>query len=220
MKVHEITESKIEEGEFRGSNTYEYVDEWNNYHIYVSKKRMGKVGNPQYYIAAIVNPKKDEAKFKEKSKESKEEAVEAVKAIATSQLALNKPVSGNAVIDFNSQFAENLLRDPEETFYAKFIEGPKLVIASDSVAEDPELLKAGEFKTSKLRRKNSPVIGLTRNQAKAVGLKANGRYIINGESTDEDENRVYNCELVSIAADQKDRERLPGPGFTVGSSRK
>ena len=215
MKVFEITESKIEEGEFRGNKSKEFEETRYSHNIYVDAEKNEK---SQYnYIAYFVNPKTDEARFKAGGK-TKAKAIDALISKVENNFETQRRVSGAAAVDFNSDFAQNILKDPEEQFYAKIIPGPKLVIAGAQY-DDNELLKEFGFTASRQRRANSPMIPLSAKRARNAELVENGRYTLGGETKDGEGNRVFECNFHSVVADKKERERLGVPGFTVGTLR-
>jgi len=202
---------------------FEEAEPYKNYKIYVRKKPFGNTG---MYTA---HTEIDRKGFMEKAA-SKEEAVQAIRDRIDFILNAQKKVTGSSTIDFNVKFATDLLADPKQTFYAKLenINGePKLVIAGDVVANDPELLAAGDFKRSALRNQVDdqgratplPGIPLTAKSLRAGEWIANGRYTIGKETTDRDGNRVFDLTYHSTAHTKSDKLRLNQPAFTLGTAR-
>jgi hypothetical protein len=161
---------------------------------------------------------------------SQEEAVQAIRDRIDFVLNAQKKVTGSSTIDFNVKFATDLLADPRQTFYAKLenVKGqPKLIIAGTDIANDPELLTAGDFKRSALRNQVDdqgratplPGIPLTAKSLRAGDWIANGRYTVGNETTDSDGNRVFDLTYHSTAHTKSDKLRLNQPAFTLGTAR-
>jgi hypothetical protein len=215
---------KVNEYISMGSDkNYMEAEPYKNYKIYVRKKPFGNTG---IYTA---HTEIDRKEFMGKGS-SQEEAVQAIRDRIDFVLNAQKKVTGSSTIDFNVKFATDLLADPRQTFYAKLenINGePKLVIAGDVVANDPELLAAGDFKRSALRNQVDdqgratplPGIPLTAKSLRAGEWIANGRYTVGKETTDRDSNRIFDLTYHSTAHTKSDKLRLNQPAFTLGTAR-
>jgi len=202
---------------------FKEAEPYKNYKIYVRKQPFGNTG---LYTA---HTEIDRKGFMEKGT-SPEEAVQAIRDKIDFVLNAQKKVTGSSTIDFNVKFATDLLADPKQTFYAKLenVNGePKLVIAGDTVANDPELLAAGDFKRSAVRNQVDdqgratplPGIPLTAKSLRAGEWIANGRYTIGKETQDRDGNRVFDLTYHSTAHTKSDKLRLNQPAFTLGTTR-
>lgn len=202
---------------------YLEAEPYKNYKIYVRKTPFGNTG---IYTA---HTEIDRKEFMGKGP-SQEEAVQAVRDRIDFVLNAQKKVTGSSTIDFNVKFATDLLADPRQTFYAKLenVNGqPKLIIAGTDIANDPELLAAGDFKRSALRNQVSdegqatalPGIPLTAKSLRAGNWIANGRYTIGNETADRDGNRVFDLTYHSTAHTKSDKLRLNQPAFTLGTAR-
>ena len=202
---------------------YMEAEPYKNYKIYVRKKPFGNTG---IYTA---HTEVDRKEFMGKGS-SQEEAVQAIRDRIDFVLNAQKKVTGSSTIDFNVKFATDLLSDSRQTFYAKLenVKGqPKLIIAGTDIANDPELLAAGDFKRSALRNQVDdqgratplPGIPLTAKSLRAGDWIANGRYTVGNETTDSDGNRVFDLTYHSTAHTKSDKLRLNQPAFTLGTAR-
>jgi hypothetical protein len=215
---------KVNEYISMGSDkNYMEAEPYKNYKIYVRKKPFGNTG---IYTA---HTEVDRKEFMGKGP-SQEEAVQAIRDRIDFVLNAQKKVTGSSTIDFNVKFATDLLADPRQTFYAKLenVKGqPKLIIAGTDIANDPELLAAGDFKRSALRNQVDdqgratplPGIPLTAKSLRAGDWIANGRYTVGNETTDSDGNRVFDLTYHSTAHTKSDKLRLNQPAFTLGTAR-
>ena len=205
----------------RSNKNFEQLENYADYEIFRTKKKF----KDQYFIAQAVHPRtrKIIAKASDESRNGAETKLHAELDKLSSE---RKQVTGKAVVDFNVEFAKQILTEPGETFYAKIIPGPKLVIAGPEMLEYPEIMKDEGFKKSAIRNVNSPEgttrlpgIPLTAKQASATNLVANGRYLIGNQSTDKDENLVFDLQFDSQVYDKGDRVRIKKPALTVGTDR-
>lgn len=223
MRINEIFNKQIiAELDIRSSKSYTQVDDYRMYPVYVSNKKFKN----KYFIATALHPRT----FKEFAKASGDTQQQAIDNLHSEieKMFANKPVvNGNAVIDFNVEFANNILSFPGQPFYAKIIEGPNLVIAGKEMLEYPEIMADEGFKKSSIRNKKDdaegstrlPAIAYTARQISGKGLKANARYLIGNESKDKDGNRVFDLIYDSDVYDVGHKVRLRKPGLTVGTTR-
>lgn len=205
-----------------GSNLdYEKINSYQRYEIYRTKKKF----KDKYFIARAIHPR-TRAEVTSAAGENKN-AAEKNLHIKLDQIESNrKPITNNAIVDFNVEFATKILSYPDETFYAKIVSGPKLVIAGNEMLEYPEIMRSDGFKRSSVRNIYSPEgstkvpsIPLNAKQAKQANIIDNGRYILGDQSTDKDGNLVFDLEFDSQVYDTRDKMRIKKPALTIGTQR-
>ena len=201
---------------------YSRAPDYKQYHIFISK---GKFNPTTGYIAVAERPRDKEAVFKA-SGNKPDVALAALRNKIDSAADEQPKVSGAATIDFNVFFLRDILEDSLETFYAKIIPGPKLVIASEEYNDMPSLLRDEGFKPSTLRKQHVegralplPGIPLSSADARRANLVANGRYLLGTETQDRDGHKVFDLEFDSVVQHKSERQSLKAPGLTVGSLR-
>jgi hypothetical protein len=221
MKINDIIqEGVISELKIANDNYYQSMGEHENFLIYVTKKPFR-----DRYVALAVHPRTEDEIVKVPGA-TKEQAVTNAKEKLDQLLSLRRRASGNAIIDFNVKFAQQLLVSPDSPFFAKITAGPQLVIAGTEMEQYPEIMSSEGFKRSGIRNVRSPEgttrlpsIAMTGKEIAGTDLVANGRYIIGKESTDKDGNRVYDLIHDSTVRDKGEKVRINQPALTVGSQR-
>jgi hypothetical protein len=200
---------------------YTKLDSYKRYDVYVSKQKF----NNLYYIAVAENPRSLTAKFKAKGK-NPQEAVQNLYAEVDKEIDVATKVSGRAIIDFNVDFVRDILELSTDTFYAKIISGPKLVLAGPEMMEYPEIMSSEGFKSSAIRTYKGgegttklPAVPLSTSAAVTANLIANGRYVLGNEEIDKDGNRVFDLEFDSVVQDKNEKLRLRAPALTIGTAR-
>jgi hypothetical protein len=206
---------------YKSDKNYLAVGTHKRYDVYVGKKKF----NNLYFIAIAENPRTLDAKFKAKGN-TPQEAVNNLKLEIDKEIDVATKVSGSAILDFNVDFVKEILEMSIDTFYAKIISGPKLVIAGREMMEYPDIMKSEGFKPSTIRTYKGgegttklPGVPLSAGAAAAASLIANGRYVLGTETTDKDGNRVFNLEFDSVVQASNDKMRLRAPAVTVGTNR-
>ena len=206
---------------YKSDKNYLAVGSHKRYDVYVGKKKF----NNLYFIAIAENPRTLDAKFKAKGN-TPQEAVNNLKLEIDKEIDVATKVSGSAILDFNVDFVKEILEMSIDTFYAKIISGPKLVIAGREMMEYPDIMKSEGFKPSTIRTYKGgegttklPGVPLSAGAAAAASLIANGRYVLGAETTDKDGNRVFNLEFDSVVQASNDKMRLRAPAVTVGTNR-
>ena len=205
----------------RSNKNFEQLDSYNTYEIFRTKKKF----QDKYFIAQAIHPRtrKIVAKASDESRNGAEANLHAeIDKLSTQR----KRVTGSAIIDFNVEFARQILSEPGETFYAKIVAGPKLVIAGSEMLEYPDIMKDEGFKRSGIRNVNSPEgttrlpsIPLSAKQAVAADVVANGRYILGNQSKDKDDNIVFDLVFDSEVYDKGDKVQIKKPALTIGTKR-
>lgn len=114
-------------------------------------------------------------------------------------------------------------------FWAKLIEGPKIVVAGelfeleDGGWDEAELKKDG-YKKAYTRSISGgtkmPNLKMSGAELAAIELVDNGRYLVKKESEDSYGNRVFSLTWESTVTDTSDKQRLGMPGITVATARK
>lgn len=205
----------------RSNKNFEQLDSYENYEIFRTKKKF----QDKYFIVQAIHPRtrKIVAKASDETRNGAEAKIHAELDKLSTQ---RKRVTGNATVDFNVEFAKQILSEPGETFYAKIIPGPKLVIAGSEMLEYPEIMKDEGFKRSAIRNVNSPEgttripsIPLSAKQASAADVVANGRYLVGNQSKDKDGNLVFDLNFDSQVQDKGDKVRIKKPALTIGTNR-
>ena len=221
-KQKQFEESVLAELTGYGSNKhYKPLGTFKRYQIYVSKQKF----NNLYFIAVAENPRTLDVKFKAKGN-NPQEAIDALKVEVQKEIDVATKVSGQAILDFNVDFVREILEMSTDTFYAKIISGPKLVIAGSEMIEYPDIMRDEGFKSSTIRTYRGgegttklPGVPLNSKAAMSANLIANGRYVLGTEHTDKDGNRVFDLEFDSIVQASNDKMRLRAPAVTVGTNR-
>jgi hypothetical protein len=217
-----VAESVLAELAGYGSNKhYKPLGTFKRYQIYVSKQKF----NNLYFIAVAENPRTLDAKFKANGN-TPQEAIDALKIEVEKEIDVATKVSGQAILDFNVDFVREILEMSTDTFYAKIIPGPKLVIAGSEMMRYPDIMKDEGFKSSTIRTYRGgegttklPGVPLSAKSAMSANLIANGRYVLGTEHIDKDENRVFDLEFDSVVQASNDKMRLRSPAVTVGTTR-
>lgn len=207
--------------DLKSNKNFEQLDSYENYELYRSKKKF----NDKYFIVQAVHPRT--RKIVAKTSDGSRNGAEAKMHAELDKLSTQrKRVTGNATVDFNVEFAKQILSEPGETFYAKIISGPKLVLAGAEMLEYPEIMKDEGFKKSAIRNVNSPEgttrlpsIPLGAKQASAANVVANGRYLVGNQSKDKDENLVFDLNFDSEVYSKGDKVRIKKPALTIGTNR-
>jgi hypothetical protein len=217
-----VAEGQLNELAGYGSEKgYTKLDSYKRYDVYVSKQKF----NNLYYIAVAENPRSLTANFKAKGK-NPQEAVQNLHAEVDKEIDVATKVSGRAIIDFNVDFVRDIMELSTDTFYAKIISGPKLVLAGPEMMEYPEIMSSEGFKSSAIRTYKGgegttklPAVPLSTSAAVTANLIANGRYVLGNEEIDKDGNRVFDLEFDSVVQDKNEKLRLRAPALTIGTAR-
>lgn len=217
-----VAEGQLDELAGYGSEKgYTKLDSYKRYDVYVSKQKF----NNLYYIAVAENPRSLTANFKAKGK-NPQEAVQNLHAEVDKEIDVATKVSGRATVDFNVDFVRDILELSTDTFYAKIIPGPKLVLAGPEMMEYPEIMSSEGFKPSTIRTYKGgegttklPGVPLSASAAVTANLIANGRYVLGNEEIDKDGNRVFDLEFDSVVQDKNEKLRLRAPALTIGTNR-
>jgi len=217
-----VAEGQLNELAGYGSEKgYTKLDSYKRYDVYVSKQKF----NNLYYIAVAENPRSLTANFKAKGK-NPQEAVQNLHAEVDKEIDVATKVSGRAIIDFNVDFVRDIMELSTDTFYAKIISGPKLVLAGPEMMEYPDIMSSEGFKPSAIRTYKGgegttklPAVPLSTSAAVTANLIANGRYVLGNEEADKDGNRVFNLEFDSVVQDKNEKLRLRAPALTIGTAR-
>jgi hypothetical protein len=223
-QLNELLVRLSSDKKFQRSDTYK------NYLLYVTKQKF----KDRYYISKAAHSNGETFKAGgsdvKASGASQLEALDNLRDIIDELLNAAKVTRG-ATIDFNKQFVQQLITDPEIPFYAHFdnIGGePVLVIAGDSMLEFGDELRQLGFKRSAIRTRPRdefsgatllPSISFSANQIEPAGLIANGRYIIGDSHSDSDGNTIYELTYHSTVHTSSDKRMLNVPALTVGSQR-
>jgi len=217
-----VAESQLNElVGYSGDKNYKHLGTHKRYDVYVTKQKF----NNLYFIAIAENPRTLEAKFKAKGN-TPQEAVNNLKLEIDKEIDVATKVSGQAILDFNVEFAKDILELSTDVFYAKIIAGPRLVIAGPEMMEYPDIMRDEGFKPSAIRTYNGgegttklPGVPLSSKSAASANLIANGRYVLGNEEIDKDGNRVFELNFDSVVQAKNDRMRLRTPALTVGTNR-
>ena len=206
---------------YGGDKKYEHLGTHKRYEVYVTKQKF----NNLYFIAIAENPRTLESKFKAKGN-TPQEAVNNLKLEIDKEIDVATKVSGQAILDFNVDFVKDILEMSSDTFYAKIVAGPRLVIAGPEMMEYPEIMRDEGFKPSAIRTYKGgegttklPGVPLSSKSAMAANLIANGRYVLGNEELDKDGNRVFELNFDSVVQASNDKMRLRAPALTVGTNR-
>ena len=217
----DVPTENIVEFDVKSSKGYEQLEDYAGREIYRSRKKFKE----KYFIAQAVHPR-TRAVVAKVSDENRKTAEQKLHAELDKVNTERKRVTGNATVDFNVEFAKQILSEPGETFYAKIISGPKLVIAGSEMLEYPEIMQDEGFKRSAIRNRKDaegstrlPAIPLSARQAGEANVVANGRYVVGNQSTDKDGNLVFDLEFDSEVYDKNDRVRIRQPALTIGTNR-
>jgi|688.fasta_scaffold55711_2 hypothetical protein len=221
-KPQGVTEGTLNELTGYGSNkAYQSVEAYKRYDVYVSRKKFNNIA----FIAVAENPRTRDISFKAQGN-TPQEAVDNLKAEIDREIDTATKVSGQGILDFNVDFVRTILELSSETFYAKIIPGPRLVIAGSEMMQYPDIMKSEGFKPSSIRTSNStegttplPGVSLSSKAAVAANLIANGRYVLGDETVDRDGNRVFDLNFDSVVQASNDKMRLRAPAVTVGTNR-
>ena len=207
---------------YASDKNYSQAPDYKQYNIFISKSKFNPTTG---YIAIAERPRDKEVVFRANGNKP-DVALAALRNKIDTAADEAPKVSGAATIDFNVFFLKDILEDSLETFYAKIIAGPKLVIASDEYYNMPGLLRDEGFKPSTLRKQHVegqalplPGIPLSPSDARSANLVANGRYLLGTENQDRDGHKVFDLEFDSVVQHKNERQSLKAPGLTVGSLR-
>jgi hypothetical protein len=206
---------------YSSNKAYQSVEAYKRYDVYVSRKKFNNIA----FIAVAENPRTRDQAFKAQGN-TPQEAVDNLKAEIDREIDTATKVSGQAILDFNVDFVRTILELSSETFYAKIVPGPRLVIAGSEMMQYPDIMKSEGFKPSSIRTSNStegttplPGVSLSSKAAVAANLIANGRYVLGDETVDRDGNRVFDLNFDSVVQASNDKMRLRVPAVTVGTNR-
>jgi len=206
---------------YGGDKKYEHLGTHKRYEVYVTKQKF----NNLYFIAIAENTRTLESKFKAKGN-TPQEAVNNLKLEIDKEIDVATKVSGQAILDFNVDFVKDILEMSSDTFYAKIVAGPRLVIAGPEMMEYPEIMRDEGFKPSAIRTYKGgegttklPGVPLSSKSAASANLIANGRYVLGNEELDKDGNRVFELNFDSVVQASNDKMRLRAPALTVGTNR-
>ena len=206
---------------YSSDKAYQSVEAYKRYDVYVSRKKFNNIA----FIAVAENPRTRDTAFKARGN-TPQEAVDNLKAEIDREIDVATKVSGQATLDFNVDFVKAILELSADTFYAKIIPGPRLVIAGSEMLQYPDIMKSEGFKPSTIRTSNSsegttplPGVPLSPKAAMAANLIANGRYVLGDETVDRDGNRVFDLNFDSVVQASNDKMRLRAPAVTVGTNR-
>jgi hypothetical protein len=221
-KPQGVTEGTLNELTGYGSNkAYQSVEAYKRYDVYVSRKKFNNIA----FIAVAENPRTRDQAFKAQGN-TPQEAVSNLKAEIDREIDTATKVSGQAILDFNVDFVKAILELSADTFYAKIVPGPRLVIAGSEMLQYPDIMRSEGFKPSSIRTSNSsegttplPGVPLSSKAAVAANLIANGRYVLGDETVDRDGNRVFDLNFDSVVQASNDKMRLRVPAVTVGTNR-
>ena len=221
-KFQDVAEGTLNElAGYSSDKAYQSVDAYKRYDVYVSRKKFNNIA----FIAVAENPRTRDTAFKARGN-TPQEAVNNLKAEIDREIDVATKVSGQATLDFNVDFVRAILELSSDTFYAKIVPGPQLVIAGSEMLQYPDIMKSEGFKPSTIRTSNSsegttplPGVPLSPKAAMAANLIANGRYVLGNETVDRDGNRVFDLNFDSVVQASNDKMRLRAPAVTVGTNR-
>ena len=188
------------------------------YHGWVIRYRPAAKTGEQ--VAWQVQDKKGEVKFRSQSGTDKD-AVQDAEAWINKGGDAKQAATSNVTIDFNVDFAKEFA--PEgDNFYA----------AIDSDNGTPMLILSLEqqqgFKKSHIRTQahkqtagttRLPAITMTAKEANAVGLQANGRYMLGAKDEIDQNTAMFPLIFQSIVQGKGDMMKMGKPGLTVAHNR-
>jgi len=220
MRIREFVDNLLELN-ITTSKNVDKIESYKYVNIYATKEKV----MDKHYIAYAIHPRTRE-ELDKKAGNTQEEAIQSLKDAIDRLDKERSRVTRDAIVDFNVKFATEMLKDPTDTFYAKIIKGPKLIIAGEEMEQYPDLLKSEGFKKSTIRNlKNSegstklPAIPLKAADAQKADIIDNGRYIIDYNAEDKDGNRVFDLQFDSAVASSREKMRIPKPALTIGTKR-
>lgn len=220
MRIREFVDDLLEL-DITTSKNVDKIESYKHVNIYATNS---KVMNKNY-IAYAIHPRTRE-ELDKKAGNTQEEAIQSLKDAIDSRDEERSRVSRDAIIDFNVRFATSMLKDPTDEFYAKIVQGPKLVIAGEEMEQYPDLLQSEGFKKSFIRNvKDSegttklPAVQLSGKNAQKVDIVDNGRYVIAQDAEDKDGNRVFDLQFDSVVDNPREKMRIPKPALTIGTKR-
>jgi hypothetical protein len=206
---------------YASNKGYNELGAYKRYNIFISKKKFNNLA----FIAVAENPRNNEVKFKATGT-TPEEAVVKLHAEIDKEIIKAPKVSGAATIDFNVDFVRDILEMRSNPFYAKIVEGPRLIIAGREMEQYPEIMQGEGFKRSSIRTVGDsenatklPAMPLSARANVVAGLIANGRYALGQESIDKDGNRIFDLEFDSVVEDPRERIRMGTPAITIATKR-
>ena len=221
MRIREFVEDVIVEYSITADKTIDKIENYKHMDIYATNRKV----LDRHYIAYAVRPR-DRKELDKQAGPTQEEAIQKLKTAIDQRDSQRERITSNAIVDFNVVFAQQILKDPGETFYAKLESGPTLIIANEELNDEPELLRSEGFSKSSIRNIKSPegttklpVIPLKASEAKKADIVANGRYILSNEDRDRDGHRVFDLALDSVVSSPRERMYIKKPALTVGSAR-
>ena len=139
-----------------------------------------------------------------------------IKAGADSTIAAD-----SVTIDFNVEFAKEFAPDGE-TFFSNIIYGDNTPVLYFSVNPQKDL-KRSSIRTQKDKITNGttklPAITLSKKEAIAAKLSANGRYVLGSQDKSGDDTYLFPLIYQSTVQGRGDMMRLNRPGLTVATSR-
>jgi len=221
MRIREFAEDFVVEYDITTSKNVDKIENYKHVDVYATNQKV----MDKHYIAYAIRPR-DRKELDKQAGATQEEAVKKLKSAIDERDAGRERIAGAAIVDFNVMFAQQMLKDTSETFYAKIESGPKLVIANEEFYDEPELLRSEGFSKSSIRNVKSPegttklpAIPLTASQSKSADIVANGRYILTNEDRDSDGHRVFDLTLDSVVDNPRERMFIRKPALTVGTAR-
>jgi hypothetical protein len=222
-KDMELGENQLNElaSGYASNKGYNELGTYKRYNTFVSKKKFNNLA----FIAVAENPRTNDVKFKATGT-TPEEAVAKLHAEIDKEIVKAPKVSGAATIDFNVDFVRDILEMSTNPFYAKIVEGPRLVIAGKEMEQYPEIMQGEGFKRSSIRTVSDsenatklPAMPLSARANVVAGLIANGRYVLSSEQIDKDGNRIFGLEFDSVVEDPRERIRMGTPAITIATKR-
>ncbi len=188
------------------------------YHGWIIRYR--PAAGPNDKVVWQVQDKKGEVKFRSEATTDKD-AVQDAEAWINKGGDVKQAATSNVTIDFNVDFAKEFSPDGD-TFYATI----------DKDGNTPMLIVSTEpqkgFKTSHVRTQahkmssgttKLPTITLSAKEANAVGLQANGRYILGPKDPIDDHVTMFPLIFQSIVQGKGDMMKMGKPGLTVAHNR-
>jgi len=221
MRIREFVEDFVVEYDITTSKNVDKIENYKHVDIYARNQKV----MDKHYIAYAIRPR-DRQELDKQAGATQEEAVEKLKAAIDQRHSQRERITSNAIVDFNVVFAQQMLKDTGEPFYAKIVSGPKLIIANEEFNDEPELLRSEGFSKSSIRNVKSPegttklpAIPLKASEAKKADVIANGRYILTNEDRDDDGHRVFDLVLDSVVDNPRERMFIRKPALTIGTAR-
>lgn len=171
-------------------------------------------------VAWQVQDKKGEVKFKSQSPTDKD-AVQDAEAWINKGGDAKQAATSNVTIDFNVDFAKEFA--PEgDNFYAAIDSDngvPMLIIS----LEQQQGFKKSSIRTQAHKQTAGttrlPMISMSAKEANAVGLQANGRYVLGAKDEIDQNTAMFPLIFQSIVQGKGDMMKMGKPGLTVAHNR-